>query len=139
MPLGKGDSVTNSKRVRAAMLVLLLSNATGCATIVNRRYQQIPVRADSPVNVTLRCEGLAPVSATAPTSLSVKRRATPCEVVTSVSAVPLERRVSRAFWGNLLWSPVLAAVAFAGGDDSDCQGAFFCTTRSEDAGIAAFL
>lgn len=128
-----------SRHVRAIALLLILTNASGCATIVNGRYQQIPVRSEAPVEVTLRCDGLAAVSAPAPTSLAVKRRATPCEVIAGQTSVPLERRISRAFWANLLWSPILAGLAFTGSDDSDCQGAFFCTTRSEDAGIAAVL
>ena len=131
--------------IRTIALTIIISNAVGCATIVNRRYQQVEITSEPErVVVTLECAGLQAVTATTPATLSVKRRATPCEVVGRDGGreqrVPLKRGVSRAFWANLIWSPALAVLAFTGSDDgSSCEGAFFCTTRSEDAGIGAFL
>lgn len=120
--------------IPAVFLALL---ATGCGTIRHGRYQTIPLSTNpAGAAVDVRCGNSPAVKLLTPTTISVSRRAMPCEVHLSKEGfedrvLSLDRRVSRNFWMNLLWMPSLAIGGYAGGED-ECAG-FLCTTREEDA------
>jgi hypothetical protein len=121
------------------VLLAALFLLTGCATIVQRGYQRIPVSSDPPgASIDVQCGRSAKVTTLTPATISVSRRAVPCVIAVSkdgyqTATTTLTRAVSRAFWANFLWSPVLAVAGYAGGEDDCNHGGFLCTTRSEDA------
>jgi hypothetical protein len=110
--------------LRGAVLPCLLWLA-GCSTIINRPQQSIAVSTFPPkATLAVACGPLSHFEAATPATVPVSRSAVPCEISASRSGhetttVSLQRRVTAAFWANLLWAGALTVAGYAAGEESD--------------------
>ena len=110
-------------------LVAVVVFTSGCATLNNRRYQEIAVVSDpAGADVEIRC-GKAQPAVVTPTTVRLPRRVEECSLILSrpgfqSETVVFESGVSRWFWGN-----------FAGPVVGGTSGA----TRHSDAAFTDFL
>lgn len=104
--------------MRFTFAALLL--CTGCASMINGRWETVPVDSfPSGAKVTVAC-GAAPVNGgITPTRIRVERRATDCRVTLAKDGyepqeIAFERQLSRATVGNKIAAAPLGLVAAFG-------------------------
>jgi hypothetical protein len=125
-------------------LVLVVLAVSGCATMKNGRYQAVDVTSTpSGAAVTVQC-GASSEGLVTPATVRLSRRAQPCALTFTTAGyqsqtVTLERRVSRAFWFNLAWSPVLSLAGLLGTDDCDEPGLIYGCTSPGEAAVGGFV
>ncbi|HXI11607.1 MAG TPA: hypothetical protein VNM92_03045 [Thermoanaerobaculia bacterium] len=128
--------------LRWLVLALMALVGTGCATVRNGRYQAIDVRSEpSGAAISVRCADSPEVAAVTPATVRLSRRAKPCAVTLASSGyetltIPFDRRVSRLFWRNLIWSPVFGLAGLLGTDSCDGTGFGPCFSPGEVAAVA---
>ena len=93
-------------RMRPVLLVLPLLIATGCATVVNRSSQRVPVTSDpSGAVVSVDCGQAALYGGTTPTTIELPRNADSCSITLAKEGyaeehIDLQRQRSRATLAN---------------------------------------
>lgn len=96
---------------------ILLFALSGCATIVNGRYQTVPVTSDpAGATVHVQCGNAPSDGGVTPTSVKLRRSATTCALTLSKSGfadhtVTFQRVTSGWFYANIAFPGLLAEVA----------------------------
>lgn len=131
---------------RLIAIACLCGLALGCATVRGGPTQNVAVTSEPDgAMVTARCGRSTAATVTTPGTISVSRRAVPCEIVVEkegydAATVVLAREVSPRFWSNMKYPPLAGVVAgaLAGGD---CSGGGFgpCFSAEETGTVGAIL
>lgn len=101
---------------RLIVVVLVVSQTAGCATVVNRSVEQIRVSSNpAGADAVIECDGGLRASATTPARIGIPRQAAGCVLSISkdgmtAQRISLKRDVSGKYWGAL-WTGA-GATAF---------------------------
>jgi hypothetical protein len=100
-------------------LGLLSVLTTGCATLLTRPTQGIPVSSTpTGAHTSLECDGVTTPGGDTPTVIQVQRRAESCVITLSregfePQSIALEQKVDPRFWANLGLNGVFVSVLLA--------------------------
>lgn len=105
-----------TRRSVSLIAVLFLSLASGCASISHGTSETIEANSDpSGADVAIDCGGVRVASGVTPTRMTIQRKLEGCEAHFSKEGFaevhfPMQRGVSRSYWGNLVLGLGLPAV-----------------------------
>lgn len=92
---------------------------TSCATIATGRFEEIHVSSSpSAADATLVCAGHPSGEGKTPATFKIRRNAGDCTLTVRKEGfeertMALEQGVNPAYWGNMIFSPVPPAAAYA--------------------------